>query len=194
MTETYATPGYFDRLYQADPDPWRFATSDYERDKYAATIAALPHPRFAKAFEIGCSIGVLTAQLADRCDHLLAVDIAEPALAQARTRLADRPNVTLATMTVPAEWPGATFDLILFSEVLYYLGLPGLQTAAARTLESLAPNGTVILVNWHGHTDGACTGDEAAQLFIQATAPRLQPVVQHRADKYRLDVLQEATR
>jgi hypothetical protein len=40
-------PGYFDRLYGQDPDPWRFATSDYERAKYAATVAALPRERFA---------------------------------------------------------------------------------------------------------------------------------------------------
>ena len=33
---------FFDTLYQADPDPWRFETSDYEAAKYAATIAALP--------------------------------------------------------------------------------------------------------------------------------------------------------
>ena len=37
----YADPGYFERLYARDPDPWRFATSEYERDKYAATLAAL---------------------------------------------------------------------------------------------------------------------------------------------------------
>ena len=42
--------------------------SSHERDKYAATLAALgpPERRFAHAFEAGCSIGVFTAQLAAR--------------------------------------------------------------------------------------------------------------------------------
>ena len=35
-------PAYFEALYAADPDPWRFATSAYEREKYTATLAALP--------------------------------------------------------------------------------------------------------------------------------------------------------
>jgi hypothetical protein len=50
----------FDALYQADPDSWKFATSDYEANKYAATLAALPNVRYDAALEIGGSIGVLT--------------------------------------------------------------------------------------------------------------------------------------
>ena len=60
-------PSYFDAVYAASSDPWQFATSDYERAKYAATVAALPKPHFEQAFEIGCSIGVLTGLLAQRC-------------------------------------------------------------------------------------------------------------------------------
>ncbi len=190
--QNYLTPGYFEQLYARDPDPWRFASSDYERDKYAATMAALPPGRFASAFEVGCSIGVLTRQLATRCDDVVAVDVAEAALRQAEQRCADLPGVAFANMAVPGEWPEGAFDLVLFSEVLYYLGLPGIGEAGSRTLASLRPGGTVVLVNWHGATDGACTGDDAAELFIAACSPRLAPSLQHRAEQYRLDVLREA--
>jgi 2-polyprenyl-3-methyl-5-hydroxy-6-metoxy-1,4-benzoquinol methylase len=185
----YTTPGYFEALYTSDPDPWRFATSDYEREKYAATVAALPPRRFVRAFEVGCSIGVLTRQLAASCDSLLAVDVAEAAVRQAEERCEDQPWVDFATMTVPAAWPDGKFDLILFSEVLYYLGVDGIHEAARRTLDSLAPEGVVLLVNWHGATDGACTGDEAAAMFIADCAPKLAPMLQFREEKYRLDVL-----
>lgn len=56
---TSLPPDYFDVRYAADPDPWNFAGSPYERDKYAATLAALPRERYASALEVGCSIGVL---------------------------------------------------------------------------------------------------------------------------------------
>ncbi len=184
----YDDPGYFEQLYARDPDPWKFATSDYERDKYAATLAALPSRRFRRAFEVGCSIGVLTAQLAQRCDEVLAVDVSETALAQARERC---PGVTFANMDLRDQWPDGSFDLILFSEVLYYLGLDGIRRVARRSVDSLAPGGVVGLVNWFGPTDGACTGDEAAALFIEAAGSRLSPSVQTRAEKYRLDVLME---
>lgn len=185
----YADPGYFEQLYVADPDPWRFATSDYERQKYAATVEAVPQGRSARVFEVGCSIGVLTRQLAANCDEMLAVDVSQTALEQAEERCEDLPWVNFEKMDVRTEWPDGRFDLILFSEVLYYLGLEGIQQAARRSLESLYPHGAIMLVNWHGPTDGACSGDEAAELFIAACRPRLAPTRQERAEKYRLDVL-----
>ena len=184
----YTDPTHFDRLYTQDPDPWKFASSDYEQDKYAATLASLPDRRFTRCYEVGCSIGVLTRQLAPRCDAILGVDVAELALEQARIRCADQPWVTFQKAIVPADWPPGAFDLILFSEVLYYLGIQGLQDAARRTAACLAPGGTVALVNWRGNTDGACTGEQAADLFIAAT-PGLVPGVPVRAEKYRIDVL-----
>lgn len=187
--QNYLQPNYFEQLYTRDPDPWQFATSEYERDKYAATLEALPPGRFRQAFEVGCSIGVLTRHLAPRCDTLLAVDVAEAALRQAEDRCEDQPWVEFAPMAIPAQWPEGEFDLILFSEVLYYLGIPGIHEAARRTLASLAPGGTVVLVNWHGATDGACTGDEAADMFIADCRPRIVPTFHRRAQKYRLDVL-----
>jgi SAM-dependent methyltransferase len=186
---TYADPGYFERLYARDPDPWGFATSEYERDKYAATLDTLPPGRYTRAFEVGCSIGVFTRQLAASCDELLAVDVSALALRQAEERCMDQPWVRFAQMDLRHEWPGGSFDLIVFSEVLYYLGLDGIEAAAKHTLEALAPGGSVALVNWHGPTDGACTGDEAATMFIAQCRPRLTPAVQRRAEKYRLDVL-----
>ena len=60
---------YFDDVYRANEDPWAFATSPYERAKYEATMAALPNERYANAFEIGCSIGVLSEMLARRCNR-----------------------------------------------------------------------------------------------------------------------------
>ena len=190
-------PGYFERLYRDDPDPWRFATSSYEREKYAATVAALPRARFARGFEVGCSIGVLTRQLAAHCDRLLAVDVAETALAQARERCADLDQVAFARMAVPGEWPsqeqaGGRFDLVLFSEVLYYLGLDGIAEAARRTLACLEPGGAVLLVNWRGPTDGACTGEEAADRFIAACGRAVRRTRLERAERYRLDVLSAA--
>ena len=183
------TPEHFDRLYASDPDPWKFATSEYERDKYAATLAALPRPRFARAFEVGCSIGVLTRQLAARCDAVLAADVAQAALDGAAARCQDQPHVRFARMVVPRDWPPGAFDLILFSEVLYYLDDADRAAAARLSLQSLSPGGAIILVNWHGPTDGFCTGDDAAEAMIAACAPALRPVTRQRAEKYRLDVL-----
>jgi Nodulation protein S (NodS) len=61
MTKRKATldPGYFEAIYAATNDPWSFASSAYEREKYALTLSALPKSRYQMGLEIGCSIGVL---------------------------------------------------------------------------------------------------------------------------------------
>ncbi len=177
-------PDYFEAMYAADPDPWRFATSDYEREKYAATLAALPDRRFAHALEVGCSIGVLTRQLAGRCDDLLALDVAEAALAQARARC---PGVRFERRAIPDEWPAGRFDLIMFSEVLYYLDAAGITATAAKAVAALQPGGCILLVHYLGGTDYPSTGDEAADGFTAAAG--LSPVLRVREPLYRIDRL-----
>ena len=71
---------YFEDLYRADPDPWNFATSAYESRKYADTLAVIGEERAGRAFEMGCSIGVLTRQLAGKCGRLVATELSERAL------------------------------------------------------------------------------------------------------------------
>ena len=186
MTRRVGTiPGaYFDTLYASDPDPWRFATSDYEAGKYAATLAALPARRFATGLEVGCSIGVLTCQIARRCDHLLAMDGAEAALDQARARC---PGVTFVRGMVPAEWPDGRFDLIVFSEMLYYLDAADIRATAVRAMQALQPHGSILLVHYLGETDYPTTGDDAAEEFIRAAG--LSPALQLREAGYRIDRL-----
>jgi trans-aconitate methyltransferase len=182
-------PAYFDAVYASDPDPWKFASSVYERNKYASTLAALPKPRYSRALEIGCSIGVLTRELAARCDRILAVDVAEGPLIEARRRCAGLPNARFEQMFVPEQWPDGAFDLILLSEVVYYLQAEDVKRLALRVVQSLATHGDVVLVHWTGETDYPLAGDEAADLFITAIgdAARVQRTDRH-AD-FRLDVL-----
>ncbi len=122
------TPEYFDDVYRANADPWNFASSPYEAAKYRATLDALPRAKYANAFEAGCSIGVLTAQLAPRCERLLSIDLSDAALAQARERCATLPQVRFERRALPGDFPDADgpFDLILISEVGYYLAMPDL--------------------------------------------------------------------
>ncbi|MGB3780763.1 MAG: class I SAM-dependent methyltransferase [Tunicatimonas sp.] len=185
MSESLSTE-YFDELYQKNEDPWHFETSAYEREKYGATLAALPNARYQNAFEIGCSIGVLTQQLAGRCEHLLAVDGSEIPLQQARQRLEDQPSVQLEQMRVPDTFPDDTFDLILVSEVGYYWSWSDLEKAQQLILRTLRPGGHLLLVHWVQPTNYPLTGDEVHDAF-SALAPPLTHQQHQRTDRYRLD-------
>lgn len=180
-------PSYFDTLYAVDPDPWRFATSDYERAKYDATIAVLPSENFSSAFEVGCSIGVLTRRLAEHCKRLLAVDVSEVALAQARARCALFRHVEIRKMRVPEAWPDGMFDLIILSEILYYLSPDDIAQLATCARHCSLPGGTILLVHYTLATESPCNGDFASEIFIEAA--KLGVARQRREAQYRLDLL-----
>lgn len=178
---------HFRRLYQAKDDPWEFATSAYEQGKYRHTLQTLGERRFCSGLEVGCSVGVLTQLLAARCERLLGIDIAAEPLVSARRRCAQG-AVRFLQMQVPDEWPAERFDLIVLSEVLYFLSLNDIARCARHVVRSLLPGGVVLLVNWLGRSDDPVSGDEAADRFIAASA--LPVARQDRAEQYRLDVLQ----
>ena len=184
-------PAYFERLYRVDPDPWAFDTSPYEAAKYAATLDALPRGRYAHAFEIGCANGALTARLAGRCDRVLAVDVAEAALARARERTAALRGVEVRRLAVPAEWPGdGPFDLVVVSEVGYYLAPPDLDRLRARCAGSVGRGGHLALVHWTGETDYPLSADAVHGAFL--ADPAWRPARAGRTADYRLDVLERA--
>jgi SAM-dependent methyltransferase len=153
----------FEERYAREPDPWGFASRWYEARKYALTVAALPEPRYKRAFEPGCSIGVLTAALAERCQYLLAVDGVDAALEQARQRLSGRSHVDIVRMVVPDTWPDGPWDLVVLSEIGYFLDRPTFGRLLDRAAATTAAGATLLAVHWRGETDYPQTGDAVHQ-------------------------------
>lgn len=141
---------FFEELYRAEPDPWRFADDAYEHERYRRILAAVPAGRYATALEPGCSIGVLTRQLADHCGRVIAFDIAEYAVARARRRCADRPNVELSRGALPDDLPTEPVDLVVLSEIGYYFELEALVALIRRIRDLLRPGGRVVAAHWLG--------------------------------------------
>ena len=181
---------HFQRIYQANIDPWDYRTSGYEKVKRETTIAALEGRRFNASLEVGCSIGLLTRRLADCCDRVLALDFIEAALVAARAACADRPNVSFQNVKVPIAWPEGSFDLIILSEVLYFLSSADNLSLVGRCQRSLASGGEILLVNWlKKSSDDPCSGDFAAKRFINAAKPYLDVILHIQTVGFRIDKL-----
>ncbi|MEN2424157.1 SAM-dependent methyltransferase [Streptomyces rimosus] len=170
-------PSYFTTMYAGSADPWDLAGRWYEQRKYALTVAALPRRRYRRAFEPGCSVGVLTGLLAERCDEVLAADRVPAAAEAAARRNRDLPHVEVRTMAIPDEWPEETFDLIVLSELLYYFDDATLREILKRTVACLEPGGTLVTVHWDHPADGHLrTGTQLAPLLT--AVDELAPVTQ----------------
>lgn len=143
---------FFEDLYRDADDPWAFATSEYERQKYAHSLSALDGCQFDRALEIGCSIGVFTAQLATICAELVAIDVSSGALERAQRRLHGRPGVSFARMAFPEAMPAGPWGLVVCSEVLYYLDATAFELALKRLRIALENGAMVLAVHWRGTT------------------------------------------
>ena len=162
---------YFDAMYDVSPDPWGFQTRWYEQRKYALTLASLPDRRYTNGFEPACSIGVLSGQLADRCDRLLCSDGAQVAVQQAAQRLADRAHVTVEQRRLPDQWPPGAYDLIVVSELLYYFDGADLHSVTTSATSALSPGGTLVAAHWrHPVDDYPETGDAVHEALAAAAA------------------------
>lgn len=152
---------YFTRMYEENPDPWGFADRWYEHRKRALTMGMLPRRRFRNAFEPGCSIGMLTELLAPRCDRLTATDIVEAALSAAQNRLDGHVGVTFIRWGLGDTWPDEEFDLIVLSEVCYYLDPDAFDQVLGAVVERLAPDGVLLAAHWRHAVEGyLMTGDQ----------------------------------
>ena len=178
---------YFDHLYAGSADPWRIGTGWYEERKRALVMAALPRQHYRLAFEPGCGNGVLTGLLATRCDRVLAWDGAEAAVANSRRRLIDFDNVEVHQARVPGWWPADSADLIVISELGYYLTHIDLDRLIDHACASLEDGGTLVAVHWRREApDYPLGGDDVHAHFFGR--PNLTRLGGYADDDFRIDV------
>ncbi len=178
---------YFESIYADADDPWAFASSPYEREKYDRSLSVLA-PHYGRALEIGCSIGVFTERLARRCDELIAVDISELAIRSARVRCAHQPHVRVVRAAFPEQCSPSMFDLITCCEVGYYWSDADLARARDTIADRLLPEGELLLVHFLPHVDDYVReGDAVHEAFLGD--PRFEAREHFRAERYRLDLL-----
>lgn len=158
--------GGFEAVYADSDDPWSVTHRWYEERKYALTLAILPARRFRRGFEPGCSVGVLTEMLAQRCDELVATDVVPGALETARGRVPD-PHVDLRCAGAD-DWPEGTFDLVVLSELGYYLTDAAFAVFLERAAQQLTDNGVVVAAHWRHPIPGAYRDARAVHSALAA--------------------------
>lgn len=162
---------YFRDVYAGKDDPFMLDSKWYERRKYALTMASLPKPQYRRALEPGCSIGVLTEQVAARCEHVVSTDVVQSALDSARARVGETAAVEFALWSLADDWsvlpePTVPFDLIVISEVGYYLDDADLASAMIRVVEHLEVGGTLVAAHWrHAVDDYPLSGDRVHDII-----------------------------
>ncbi len=175
----------FDAHYDRKPEGWDFDGSWYEQRKRAVTLAALPRRRFRSALELGCATGVLTAALAERADDVLGTDISAAPLERAAHRA---PTARFVQAALPSEWPDGRWDLVVMSEVGYYLSPADLDATIDRVLDSLDDDGVLVACHWRHPDDEAVSSGDVVDARLARRWPR-PALVRHVEPDFVLSVL-----
>ena len=178
---------YFDELFAQSADPWSFRERWYEQRKRALTLACLPRRRYRSVFEPACANGELSAELATRCERLLCCDTAAAAVSLAEQRLQPFAHAQVFQGRLPRDWPDQRFDLIVLSEIGYYLDAADLSHLIRQALRSLTPDGQLLACHWRPPIAGCPldAGQVHDQLHRQLQLPRL---LEHQEADFMLDL------
>ena len=155
---------FFDKLW-SNGDPWNLDANPFEQSKYDAQLAVLDSDRagrrYDRALEIGCAAGAFTQRLASRCEAVVGLDIAQPAISMARQRAeaAGLVNVEfrLGNVMERKEELDGQWHLVVLAETIYYLGwlYPFFDVAwfAHCLFEGTRPGGRLLICNTCGGTE-----------------------------------------
>jgi LmbE family N-acetylglucosaminyl deacetylase len=178
----------FASLYRVDDDPWRTRTDHYERRKRAVTLASLPHAHYRRGLDAGCGSGALTEALSRVCGELVAVDAVSEAVSATQRAVADHRNTTVKTARLPDEFPAGPFDLLVFSEILYYFDDPDLGRTLDAAAAALEPGGDLVAVDWRPAAGDAPRDAEDAHRALLRHDDWTQ-IVEHREPEFLLHVV-----
>lgn len=178
---------YFDALYKDNTDPWQYQSRWYEKRKRDICLAMLPRPSYNNGIELGCGNGVFSELIAQRCHALLSIDANQHAVDLATQRLANLCHVRVKQGVIPAvlsslkapcrqleppvqaSTPNCAYDLIIISEILYYLSPNEIDKVITWVGQNLAPGGSLLCCHWRYEIEGfEMNGEKVHQRLYQA--------------------------
>ncbi|KJK07339.1 Nodulation protein S (NodS) [compost metagenome] len=177
---------YFADLYKNDDDPWAFRTRWYERRKRELLLASLPRQHYARIFEPACANGELSAALGERCAELWCQDLDPTAVTLARKRLLKVAHARVDQGRLPGDWPSGRFDLIVLSEIGYYLDPSQWLQVIEQSLASLGDDGGVLACHWLHPIDGCPQTGRQVHTLLARHLP-LYPVFRHEEADFLLE-------
>lgn len=129
----------FDRLALLSDDGW-----SHNSHYHPFLLKHVPQ-HIETALEIGCGTGGFSRLLAQRADHVLALDLSPQMIRIARERSADYPNIEYERANAEVrELPESAFDCIATIATMHHLPLEAMLLKMKRALK---PGGVLLVLD-----------------------------------------------
>jgi SAM-dependent methyltransferase len=119
---------------------------------------------------------------------VIAFDPVPAAVDRTRAAVTDLSHVDVHIGAVPAAIPGGPADLLVYSELLYYLDDDALDATIEASAAALRPGGHLLAVHWLPWAPEAPRDGRDAHARLLAH-PAFEPLVEHTDEQFLLHVL-----
>jgi SAM-dependent methyltransferase len=138
-------PEGFEAMFRGNVDPWNYGQSPFEAFKRRVLLRACGDRLRGRTLELACANGETTLALAPLSLRLLAVDSSPTVIAEAERRTASFDRIDTRRAVLPRDMPKGAFDLVVVSEILYYLSPRDSRMLLERL--ALATRGRIVIVH-----------------------------------------------
>ena len=129
----------FDRLAPLDSDGWT------QNNHYHSYLLSHVPVNCGQALEIGCGTGAFSRRLAEKAEHVVALDLSSEMIRVARSRSVQISNIDYCCADVMShDLPSGGFDCITTIATLHHLPL---REVILKLKHTLKPNGVFIVLD-----------------------------------------------
>ncbi|MEH6487944.1 class I SAM-dependent methyltransferase [Hyphomonas oceanitis] len=185
MTERPITLEGFERRFQSDPDPWQTFSSVYELKKRQYLGHAIGNRTYGRCLEVAAGNGSNTCLIAGKALRLVATEGTPTGVRLMESLTGHLENTSVRQQDLAEPMPCRRYDLIVVSEVLYYLTAPVLRNVARGIDRTLVPNGRLILAHHHERfPDAVHSGQDIHARFLNLTHSSWRVEFRKRTSRY----------
>ncbi len=139
----------FNRIYSDEEDPWAIGAADSDRYALYRRLIRERKPAGVSVLDIGCGFGAFLAHFRGDFRRLDGVDCSAVAIEKGRRRF---PFIRFAQGSADdvgrVEGLAPRYDLIVFSDVIYYLDESGRNESLRWIADHLADDGVSFIAAW----------------------------------------------
>lgn len=137
----------YDLAYRLKNDLFESEASEYEQHKLNRLIEIICQQNYKNVLDVGCGIGILAEKISPCCQRIIGIDFSPKAISLARNRCGKLENVSFLERDIRTFDFQDDYDLIIFSEVLYYLEDKFIERIINRLKKNLSDSARIIIVD-----------------------------------------------
>lgn len=137
----------FEDKFAANSDPWRTRSSAYERRKRDDLSHVVGPGRHGRVLEVAAGNGSNTPMLSCRALRLTVTEGTSSGVHLIRRVVQDEARIDVHQLDLAEHLPGRRYDMVVVSEVLYYLPDRTFSSFAGEVSRTLRPGGSLILAH-----------------------------------------------